>query len=217
MAKFTGNKFKYTESELKDRHIGKTVYPNGPYEEKVKWRIKKDTYTNEGVWDCFTKLRLSFRCLFTQADGFIESDLATRCAQLMVDVFLVRRSNGENVFPPKDVVPVNAAPTDTPIEGALDAADFVGKKAVSANAEVRWIFDNLKIANVDPATAPSSGAYGYLMELQSKPEMSKDFLRTIYPKLLTKEDAEKGGKLADTGKETIELCERLLDAVERKE
>ena len=42
-------------------------------------------------------------------------------------------------------------------------------------------------------------------------------LKTMWPKLLTKEDANTGGKLMDDGKDAIELCKRLLAALPESE
>lgn len=216
MGEFKGNPFKYKESELKDRHVGKYIEANGPYETREKYKIKKTTYTNEGVWGAYTALRTSFRSLFidlSAAEPFVDSALSNEAAQMMIDTFLFRRCRGEEVEVPKEVVPVNAAPGEKMVE-LLNADDFGTLKAVSANTEIRWIFNNMKMANVDKKTAPSPGAYALLKEMQDNAEMRRDFWKTLYPKLMTKEEGEKGGKLNDDGKETVKLIERLLEAAE---
>lgn len=208
--RFTGNKFKYTEDELADRGIG-TLMTSTDHQ----WKEKKDTYTNEGVWNHFTTLRDSFRVLLVDAGGWKHSDKAQYNAQIMMDKFLILRSQGENVKPPTQVVPIHAAPDDEGLE-MLDAADFADKKSVSVNIEVRWILDNLKMGGVTASDAPSAAAYALLLDLQKSPEQTREFYRTMLPKLMTKEDTEKGGKLMDTGKKTIELLERLIAGAEEK-
>ena len=204
---FTGNKNKYTESELRNRGVCKYIDPKDQ-----KWILKKAVYTNEGVWNVFTKLRDSFRALFTDCTGHVFVERAHSSAELMMDAFLVRRSNGENVQPPKEVVPVNAKP-DENIEELLDPADFTDKN-VSENEKLRWIFENIKTQGVTKEEAPSMGAYAMLHRLRENKDQLRDFDKTLWPKLLAKEDADKGGKLEDTGKETIDLIDRLLKAVE---
>ena len=216
MAPFKGHKFKYTDRELKDRHVGTTVYPT-EFEDAEKWKKKKNTYTNEGVWNAFTKLRMSFGSLFTIQDGYIDQMLANKCAQKMMDTFLFRRANNENVQPPKEVLPVNAMPDDKEEEEKLDPAIWEGKKQPSANEELRWIFDNMKLSGVSPEDSPSAGSYALMLELQDNKEQRRDFYKTMWPKLLTKEDADKGGKLQDTGKDTIDLLDRLLKALPESE
>ncbi len=213
--------FKYTESELKARHIGKNIHHAGDCNEQEKYKVKKATYITEDVWGAFVELRRSFTAILVDhvdnvSGGWVPQPLCSKCAQLMIDSFLVRRSRGEAVELPKAVVPINAAPDEKMVE-LLDAEDFGDLKQVSANTEIRWIFNNMKMAVEDPKTAPSPGAYALLLELRKDPEQRRDFYKTIYPKLLTKVDAEKGGKLHDDGKETIELLERLLEAVESEE
>ena len=220
MGEFKGNPWKYKESELKDRHVSKFIDATYDYDSGQKWKLKKATYTNEGVWGVFTALRSSFRALFVdvafQKSGAVDTDLCNKCAQLMIDTFLFRRCRGETVEMPKEVVPVDAAPDEKIVE-LLDAEDFGKIKAVSANVEIRWIFNNMKMADVDKKTAPSTGAYALLKELQGNAGQRQDFYKTMWPKLMTKENAEAGGKLHDDGKEAIQLIERLLEAVESEE
>lgn len=216
MGEFKGNPSKYTESELKDRGIGRILQADGDPGDREKYKVKKKTYENEGVWRAFAVLRNSFKPILLDVSGirsgFVDPYLCSKCAQIMIDTFLLRRCRGETVQVPREVVPVNAAPDEKMVE-LLDAGDFGDMKQVSANTEIRWIFNNMKMA-ADPKTAPSPGAYALLKELQGNTEQRRDFYKTIYPKLLTKEDAEKDGKLHDDGKETIQLLERLLEAVE---
>lgn len=218
MGESKGNPFKYTESELKSRHVGKIIDHAGSGREKEEYKLKKATYSTEGVWEAFIVLRRSFTAILVDhtnkgIGGWVMQPLCNKCAQVMIDSFLVLRSRGENVEMPKEVVPVNAAPDEKIVE-LLDAADFGKMKAVSANVEIRWIFNNMKMAGVDKKTAPSPGAYTLLMELQNNAEQRRDFYKTMWPKLVTKEDAEAGGKLHDDGKETVKLIERLLEAAE---
>ncbi len=209
--RFTGNAFKYTEGELKARGIG-VCYD--AQRDAVPWNIKKATYTNEGVWKQFTALRDSFRALLRDADGVSYTEYAQRLAQIMMDAFLVKRSRGERVAVPREVVPVNA--TSEGIE-LMDAGDFSDRKNVSENEKLRWVFENMQLADVRPEDAPSAGAWALLQTYREDNDARRDFYKNTWPKLLTKEDAEKGGKLNDSGKEAIELIERLEKALESEE
>ncbi len=212
MAKVTGSKAKYTESELKDRGIGVQLNNVGDMQ---KWRTKKITYMNEGIWKSFTILRDSFRILFRNPDnidGVVQGEYA---AQTMMDTFLVRRARGVNVSIPKEVVPVNAVPDDDGV--ALISGEGFSGKEVSENEKLRWIFENMQAEGLEPSSAPSMGTWSLLLELRESTEQRRDFYKTLWPKLLTKEDAEKGGKLQDSGKETIALIDRLIAALPESE
>ena len=88
---------KYTESELKDRGVGKGVDSRDQ-----NWHVKKATYGNEGIWNSFTSLRDCFRCLLRNCDGYTVPENAHRQAGIMMDAFLIRRSRGEKVKVPKE-------------------------------------------------------------------------------------------------------------------
>ena len=209
--KFTGNKFKYTEGELRARHVGDCISTRDNPVETAKWRLKKATYTNEGVWVHFTGLRNSFSGLFVQANGFVCQDVAQKCSQIMMDAFLIRRTKGETVSIPKQVVPINAAPDEKGVS-LIDGSGFT-EKAVSENEKLRWLFENMQVDGLKPEDSPSPGAWALLQELRNNDEQRRDFYKTLWPKLLTKEDTESGGKLQDDGKETIELIKRLQAAL----
>jgi len=213
MAKYKGTKPKYTEAELRARHI-ETYTPVNDAIHEGRWMIKKATYITEGIHECYMSLRRSFQVLFTMSNGFKDTEEANIASQMMIDAFLIRRTKGENVEPPKEVVPVNAVSGDEIIE-LLDPADFTDKN-VSENEKLRWIFENIKTDGIEKADAPSIGAYAMLHRLRENKDQLRDFDKTLWPKLLAKEDADKVGKLEDTGKDTIELIDRLIKAEEEK-
>ncbi len=202
---------KFTEAELKARHVGNCVSEDSMDDDH--WEVKKATYATEEVMLNFTKIFGCFKEILTDPDRYQYPEMAHSCAQLVIDAFLIRRSRGENVWAPQSIIRWNASPGEQ-LEEELDPSIWEGKKKPSANEELRWIFDSMKLEGVEPEDSPSSGAYALLNELKENKEQRRDFYKTLWPKLLTKEDAEKGGKLMDTGKETIELCKRLLKAVE---
>ena len=205
---FTGNKFKYSAQELKDRGL------NFCYKSTSgKWPLKKTTYTNEGVWGSFTKLRDSFRGLLTRSDGFVESDQAHFAAQVMMDAFLIRRSTGKDVEVPTEVVLITAAP-DGSDTGLISGEVFQDGKNVSENEKLRWVFENMDLKDVRPENAPSAGTYSYLMRLRGDSDAKNDFYKTLWPKLLTKEGKDDTDKLNDSGKDTIALIERLQEAID---
>lgn len=201
---------KFTESELKARHCGKMVDTRGD----SRWKQKKETYGHEGVWIDFTALRDSFRALATDYDGHVYNDYANHFAQLLMDSYLIRRSRGEVVSIPKKVVPINAAPGEKTVGiELLDADQFTKKKNVSENEKLRWVLENMQIDGLIPADAPTPGAWFMLQAYRSSPLQQKEFYRTMFPKLMSKEDAEKSGKLQDTGKDTRDLIDKLLAAL----
>jgi len=208
MVVFKGNKFKYTESELRDRGCGKIIYSH-----EQSWRMKKATYTNEGVWVSFSTLRDSFRALLKDADDWNDPDRAHVCATTMMDAFLIRRSRGKNVSVPREVVPINAVPDSSESGTALVDSGRFKDGGASENEKLRWIFENMQVLDVRPENAPSAGAWALLTELRKNDEQRRDFYKTLWPKLLTKEDAEGGGRLMDDGKPIIELIERLQAAL----
>ncbi|MBU0977527.1 MAG: hypothetical protein KKD18_03860 [Nanoarchaeota archaeon] len=209
--RFTGNKFKYTESELRDRGCGKF------FEAQVtdrQWNLKKATYTNEGVWRAFSDLRASFRALLRDADGVSYTVLAHEAAQIMMDAFLIRRSRGVNVSIPKDVVPVNAAPDGEEIVSLIDTVDLKGKaKNVSENEKIQWIYENMQVAGLELKDAPTMGTWTFLQRCRTNERQMEYFYNTLWPKLMTKEEPEKGGRLYDNGAEVIDLIERLESAL----
>lgn len=214
MTRFTGNKFKFTVQELDARHVGKNICPSGSPEDRDRWKIKKATYTDEGMWGFYVTLRDSIRPLLIRPDGFVESDLAAKFAQIMIDNFLVRRVNGEDVRPPKQLVPVNARPDEKAGIELFDAEDFTDDSGVTENEKIRWCYENMRKSGVEMKDAPSIGAFGMLMHYRKNDARQEKFYDTMVPKLMTKEDAEKSDKLKDKGKEIIELIDRLIKAAE---
>lgn len=213
--KFKNDGPKYTEWELKDRYVETVVPSHGDMSGTDRWIQKKAAYTTEGVWQSFTALRDSFKGLLVDANGFVHSDEAHKMAQLMMDSYLLRRSRGLGASIPKQVVPINAAPGESGID-LIESEHFPDKKGVSENEKLRWIFENLRVDGLTPSDAPSIGTWALLLEMRGNEDMRRDFYKTLWPKLLTKEDADKGGKLNDSGKDTIELIERLQKALEEK-
>ena len=208
-------KFKYTESELIDRGCGKCLDSRDQ-----KWKLKKTTYGNEGVYLQFTALRDSFRALFTDQDKYVNNEVAHNDAQRVMDTFLIRRSRGHVVSVPSEVLPVSAVVKDDSTSVTLDlmdATDFVVTDGVTENEKVRWVFENIGVDGLKKGDAPSPGAWSLLQELRSDDVQRRDFYKTLWPKLLTKEDFDKGSKLADSGKETIELIDRLIKALPKPE
>ena len=201
---------KYTEQELKNRHVGKCIDERS---QSAEWKLKRDCYCREDVWGHFTVLRDSIRPLLVDSDNYRYNEIVNKVTQIMMDAFLIRRARGENVKPPKAVVPENAVMGEKSGIALINKNDFTDSSC-SENDKIRWIFENMQMEGVMPADAPSSGTWALLQELRGNAQQRSDFYKTTYTKLLTKEDAEKGGKLQDDGKEVIDLLERLKTAVE---
>ena len=209
-AGFTGNKFKYSELELRNRGVSKFIDSRDQ-----AWKIKKATYANEGVWGSFTSLRDCFRALLREADGISYTEIAHRSAEIMMDAFLIRRARGENVEVPAEVSVARAIPDGGDSLELIDSENFDGK-VVSENEKLRWIFENMQVEGISPENAPSPGTYSLLLELRKDNEQRRDFYKTLWPKLLTKEDIEKGGKLQDDGKDVLDLIKRLQAALPKE-
>ena len=210
---------RFTHQELLDRHID-TFIPatRDPGDTGVNlWPLKRVTYTNEGVWESFTRLQDSFFALFKRSNGYVEKRLSNKMAQIMMDTFLLRRAKGLDVECPQQVVPIHAVPNGKPAASdgieLIPLEEFGDKQDVSENEKLRWVFENMQVDFITPQSAPSAGTWALLQELRSNKQQRQDFYKTMWPKLLTKEDAEKGGKLVDDGKETIKLIDRLLEAL----
>lgn len=217
MSQLKGNPLQYTEEELRMRGVGEILDV-----QENRWKIKKATFINEGVWTHFLKLRSGFTELLPIAKGGISSVMAESCAQTVMDRFLILRSQGLEGKIPKQVIVVSEEPKekkkaeekdDKDKIRLYDAKHFGDRKNVTANEEVRWIFANIKKKGVKESEAPSLAAFAEMMDLRENTELYREYRRTMLPKLMTKEEAEKGGKLMDSGKKTIELIDRLLAAV----
>jgi hypothetical protein len=210
---------KFTEQELKQRKIG-TFLPEGVVDEKQTQRkTKLQTYATEGVTASYNSLLKSFAVLLLDAENakfpdFYDRRTAEKCAQIMMDTYLLRGSRGEKCEIPNQVH-LYEIKKETDKEGIelYDATLFEEKGGVSENEKLRWIFENMQVAGIEPADAPSIGAYTLLMELRENKQARQKFYDSLWPKLMAKEDAEKTGKLEDTGKTTIELVDRLLEAL----
>jgi len=73
-----------------------------------------------------------------------------------------------------------------------------------------WIYNNLAIANPDPTKAPSMGDYSHLKYLQQNPEAKKDFLKSVYPRLIPpKSQLDGADKFNDDNRAIFDILERL--------
>jgi hypothetical protein len=210
---------KFTEQELKQRKIGTFIDPRGMAEAATLWKTKRETYEGEGVQKSYLSLSKSYSVLLLDAENakhpeYYDRRLAAKCAQIMMDTYLLRGSRGEKSEIPTQVFlyEKKKETADTGIE-LYDAALFEEKGGVSENEKLRWIFENMQVDGIEPSDAPSMGAYTLLMQLRNNAQAMQKFYDSLWPKLLAKEDAEKTGKLEDTGKDTIELIERLQAAL----
>jgi hypothetical protein len=209
---------KYTERELKDRHIATFIDPQGQEVARAKMKIKRETYAAEGVLQSYKSLFKCFTVLLDiqEAVGFTDTDQyhQSRCAQVMMDSCLLKRSRGEKCDVPSEVHLYEKKQEEAAKGIALYEADeATDKPACSENEKVRWLFENMQTAGVEVDDAPSVGTYTLLMEMRENQQMRTHFYQSSWLKLLAKEDAEKTGKLQDTGKETRELIERLQAAM----
>jgi hypothetical protein len=206
---------KYTKVELEDRYIGRFIDPQGMEEARTRTKTKNATYAEEGVLQSYKSL---YKCFEVLLVGGTNSRLqAAKCAQMMMDVCLIGRSRGEKFEVPTEVHLYEKKHEEAAKVQLYEADEATDKPACSENEKLRWIFENMKVDGVTPADAPSVGTFTLLMELRENQQARQKFYESLWPKLLAKEDAEKTGKLQDTGKETIELIDRLIEALPESE
>ena len=79
--------------------------------------------------------------------------------------------------------------------------------------DIHWIYENLDVVGVMPQTAPSVGAYSWLMEIRKDPSGdARRKFRDYYMKLAPSgKELEERERLTDDGRNVLEL----IDAVER--
>jgi hypothetical protein len=209
---------KFTEQELKQRKIGTFMDPDSTDEQQTKFQTKMQTYATEGVTKSYKSLEKSFSVLLMNNEDpkydYHDRRSAAKCAQIMMDTYLLRGSRGEKSEIPNQVhlYEIKKETDKTGIE-LYDAELFEEKGGVSENEKLRWIFENMQVAGIEPADSPSIGAYTLLMQLRENQQARQKFYDSLWPKLMAKEDAEKTGKLEDTGKDTIDLIDRLIEAL----
>ena len=208
MAEETKSKFKYTESELRARHIGKYIEPRS-----YGWEEKARVYREEKVWQAFSALRSSIRPLVTDDAGYVWNEWANRIASIMIDTFLLRRTKGENVSLPQPLVPQSAL-NDGEDGGVIPMHDISEFGEVSDKIDIQknliWIYNNLAVKNISPFNAPSPGAYAQLKFIQRSEQNMMDFLTKVFPKLIpSKSQLDEGDSNNDDDRTTFELLARL--------
>ena len=215
---------RFTEQELKQRKIGDFIDPEGMYEKSSQFKTKKETYAAEGVLKSYTSLYKSFCVLLIKADiratDAPDRYASAKCAQLMIDAYLLHRSRGQDAEIPNQVhlykVNKESEAEESGIE-LYDAELFEEGGGVSENEMIRWVNKNMRIADIEPVDAPCSDAYGMLLHYRKTEQRQEKFYDTMVPKLLSKEDAKKTNKLEDPGKDTIDLIKRLQAALPESE
>jgi len=208
---------KFTERELLDRKVGTFIDPEGLYEKVTQYRTKRETYEGEGILKTYHALVRSFQAILETGIRTVGCDkyASAKCSQIMIDAYLLRGSRGEESVLPGGVFLHKAKQVTKEKSGIelYDASDFEDKPACGENEKVRWVFENMRMAGIEPSDAPSQGAFILLMELRDNAQARQKFYESSWLKLLQKEDADKVGKLEDTGKDTIELVDRLIAAL----
>lgn len=213
MAKKNPNK--HTNTELREKHIGEYMVSQsiGNPDLAGKWRVKVAAYVTEGVWVGFKLLRNSLKVLLSNEKDHSDFDLFDRCAQIIMDTYLFRRGKDKSVEMPKEVLTVAADGDEFELFELFEVEEVENGRSVSENEKIRWVNENMRVAGITLKDAPSTGAYGMLLHYRKNDSRREKFYDTLVPRLMTKEETEKGDKLHDTGKDTIELIDRLLSAL----
>jgi len=114
----------------------------------------------------------------------------------------------EGVQGEEDKVPVCGAQNG--VSDSATKAVFAGKKVATVKV-VEWVASNMQVADVSPADAPSSEAWGMLVWARRSPVNESQFWGTIYAKLLPSRSAiEAEQRYSDDGVRIEETAERLL-------
>jgi hypothetical protein len=208
----------YNEAELKQRNIGRPVYQSGGH----GWDIKTITYRELGVLQQLSKIRCSLKVHFTDWKAWTDEEAASKMAVTMMDTYLIKKSRGEDIPLPQPLVQANSVQakavgtpvnsSSEPVKDLLDISQF-GEAANAGSDPIRdmtWVYNNLQIQNPDPKTAPSMGAYAHLKHLQENPDSKKDFLKSVYPRLIPpKSQLDSGNKFNDDNRTIFDLLDRL--------
>jgi hypothetical protein len=215
---------KFTEEELKHRKIGTFIDKDFSPENAVIWKVKRETYEGEGVYRSYSSLYKSFSVLLLDAENsshpeYYDRRTATKCSQLMIDTYLLKGSRGEKSEIPNQVY-LYEIKKESEIKDGIELYDaelFDDKGGVTENEMIRWVHKNMLIADIQPEDAPCSDAYGMLLHYRKSEQRQEKFYDTMVPKLLSKEDAAKTGKLEDDGKDQSDLIKRLQAALPESE
>lgn len=96
--------------------------------------------------------------------------------------------------------------------GLLDPGVFAGKGAVSERKIIQWVFENLDV-DVEPASAPSAGAWSLLNSIRKDEQLRLEFYKGIWAKLLpTKQQLEAAERFTDDGRDVFEIIDKLRAA-----
>lgn len=214
-------KFPYTERELVERGIGKTIQPrdNG-------WTQKSEVYHLCGVWEVFSKLRASYRERCTSSANWVDNNLMNIMAQNEVDKYLKLKCRGEEVSAPvplddvltlrvkleeaqKRIAEMEGGGGDSGLVSLSDFGD-AACAGIDPVRDINWIYNNLAVKGIMPADAPSPGAYAHLRYIQANEKAMEAFFNSVYPRMIpAKSQIEDVTKRNDDGRRHFELLDRL--------
>lgn len=203
----------YTEEELRQRNIGKSIYQKEDY----GWNVKLNTYRELGVHTQLTKVRNSLRVILTDWKAYCDDELVNKISVIMMDTYLIKKSRGLDWPMPQPLVPANAIVNNSggagEVKGLMSTEDFGEVANIESPDLIKglmWIYNNLSIENPDPTKAPSMGDYSHLKYLQQNPEAKKDFLKSVYPRLIPpKSQLDGADKFNDDNRAIFDILERL--------
>ncbi len=102
--------------------------------------------------------------------------------------------------------------------GRVSASVFEGKSAPTSET-IRWVAQNIAIADVKPENAPNSEAWGLLQWVQRSETSESEFWKSIYPKLLaSRSETETVDRPLEQDEDdpTQRALERQLEAIEER-
>lgn len=108
---------------------------------------------DEGKWDEFKEYRASL-----EGQGYSKKESYSYAAS-------VYGSDSGGGSPPASSSPSGATPPELPDKYAK--SDVFEGKTSSLKQDYQWVYDNIAIEDVDPDSAPSSGAWGLLQFARS--------------------------------------------------
>jgi len=169
------------------------------------WRRKqKFLYGKNGVLDFFKDRRKALR------DGGMSPYSANKEAQTETDELLFQRAAGVG-----NTTPATKEAMLTPEDDDLrDIAEF-GEAADWSMDPIRdltWIYHNIAVKGVEPADAPSPGAYAHLKFVQQNNINKVDFFTKVYPRIIpSKSIIENMSKFNDDNRGITELLDKLQE------
>jgi len=92
----------------------------------------------------------------------------------------------------------------------LSKSQFDVNRKVSALSVVQWIFESIDVLDLEPAEAPSAGAWSLLVRLRKNPGALMDFYTKTWAKTLpSRTQVDHTDRFSDNGEKPINALDKL--------